>query len=114
MRGAGNELTIYPRYLETAKPGSKFKAGGDLHWLDGLPSETIPLRFSDGRATLTYKPKTPGSYIAKWRVGAETLYGIEEQKRQVRFERECPNPIWWFDYTRSEKGAKSTWWFRLT
>jgi len=27
---------------------------------------------------------------------------IEEPKRAIRFERECPNPIWWFDYTRNE------------
>lgn len=70
----GDEVTIYPRYLETANPGTKFKAGGDLRWLDGLPSEVIHLRFSEGRAILTYKPKTPGNYIAKWRVGSETLY----------------------------------------
>lgn len=28
---------------------------------------------------------------------------IEESKRAIRFERECPNPIWWFDYTRDER-----------
>lgn len=33
---------------------------------------------------------------------------IEEQKRQIRFERECPNPIWWFDYTREERSAKGS------
>ncbi|GEM_PF-990953 len=33
---------------------------------------------------------------------------IEEQKRQVRFERESPNPIWWFDYTRRESTAKGS------
>jgi len=27
---------------------------------------------------------------------------IEEPKRAIRFERECPNPIWWFDYTRND------------
>ncbi|MDD4891226.1 MAG: hypothetical protein PHU85_14995 [Phycisphaerae bacterium] len=33
---------------------------------------------------------------------------IEDQKRQMRFERECPNPIWWFDHTREERrGAGS-------
>ena len=29
---------------------------------------------------------------------------VEDQKRSVRFERECPNPIWWFDYTHQEVG----------
>lgn len=33
---------------------------------------------------------------------------IEEQKRQMRFERESPNPIWWFDYTRNERTAKGS------
>jgi hypothetical protein len=33
---------------------------------------------------------------------------IEEQKRQVRFERECPNPIWWFDHAREERSSKGS------
>jgi hypothetical protein len=33
---------------------------------------------------------------------------LEEQQRQIRFERECPNPIWWFDYTRKERSAKGS------
>jgi hypothetical protein len=33
---------------------------------------------------------------------------IEDQKRQIRFERECPNPIWWFDYTREQQGDKGS------
>ena len=24
---------------------------------------------------------------------------MEDQKRSIRFERESPNPIWWFEYT---------------
>jgi hypothetical protein len=24
---------------------------------------------------------------------------VEDQKRSLRFERECPHPLWWFDYT---------------
>jgi len=39
---------------------------------------------------------------------------IEDQRRQIRFERESPNPIWWFDYTRQEEeigagGSTITW-----
>jgi len=33
---------------------------------------------------------------------------IEDQNRQVRFERECPNPIWWFDYTREQRNDKGS------
>jgi len=28
---------------------------------------------------------------------------FEDQKRSIRFERESPNPIWWFDYTKQEQ-----------
>jgi len=30
---------------------------------------------------------------------------IEDRRRQLRFERECPNPVWMFDYTRKERTA---------
>lgn len=33
---------------------------------------------------------------------------VEDQKRQIRFERECPNPIWWFDYTREERDEQGS------
>ena len=33
---------------------------------------------------------------------------IEDQRRSIRFERECPNPIWWFDYTRQEHGPEGS------
>jgi len=33
---------------------------------------------------------------------------VEDQKRSVRFERECPNPIWWFDYTHQEVGPEGS------
>lgn len=33
---------------------------------------------------------------------------IEDRERQVRFERECPNPIWWFDYTRETGGDRGS------
>ena len=33
---------------------------------------------------------------------------LEDQQRQVRFERECPNPVWWFDYTRQERNDKGS------
>jgi len=33
---------------------------------------------------------------------------VEDQKRQLRFERECPNPIWWFDYAVQETSAEGS------
>ena len=29
---------------------------------------------------------------------------VEDQRRQLRFERESPHPIWWFDYSRQHAG----------
>ena len=33
---------------------------------------------------------------------------VEDQQRQMRFERESPNPIWWFDYTDQSRGAEGS------
>ena len=33
---------------------------------------------------------------------------VEDQRRSIRFERECPNPIWWFDYTQQERGPQGS------
>lgn len=33
---------------------------------------------------------------------------IEDQRRSIRFERESPNPIWWFDYTDQEHGPSGS------
>ncbi|MHB8861279.1 MAG: LamG-like jellyroll fold domain-containing protein [Pirellulaceae bacterium] len=33
---------------------------------------------------------------------------VEDQRRSIRFERECPNPIWWFDYTQQERGPEGS------
>jgi len=33
---------------------------------------------------------------------------IEDQHRQIRFERESPNPIWYFDYTEQERGPQGS------
>ena len=70
----GEDLTIFPRYLERADPGRAFVAGGDLAWLDALESEDVELKFTDGRASVTYRPEAPGNYIARWRAGDEMLY----------------------------------------
>jgi len=69
-----SRLDIFSRYLEQANPGSEYVAGGDLNWLDKLPSETIDLTYHDNQASVEYKPKQLGNYIARWQVGDESLY----------------------------------------
>lgn len=71
---ASGGLKIYPRYLEQASPGSAFKPGGDLKWLESLRCEQPTLAFSGGQATLTYTPKKTGNHIAQWQAGTETYY----------------------------------------
>ena len=84
-----SHLDIFPRYLEQADPGDAFVAGGDLAWLEALPSEQVALAFADGRATLLYKPDAPGNYIARWRAGKELFYRyfavIEDDWTVLRF-----------------------------
>ncbi|MEI6070220.1 MAG: hypothetical protein WCS31_00390 [Verrucomicrobiae bacterium] len=67
-------LKIYPRYLEQANPGPAFKPGGDLKWMESLPSEQPSLVFSGGQAAITYRPTKTGNYMAEWRAGTETYY----------------------------------------
>lgn len=90
---AAQELLVFPRYLEQAEPGDDFVAGGNPDWLDDLPSEKIKLAFDvdpaansskertrtspqlpERTARVTYTPKLPGSYLARWRAGEEVLY----------------------------------------
>ena len=82
-------LHIFPRYLERARPGKRFTAGGSLDWLDSLTHEIHALRFADGRASLTYQPAKPGSYLARWRAGGEAFYrhfcAIEDDWVVLRF-----------------------------
>ncbi|MBI3921962.1 MAG: hypothetical protein HY318_11145 [Armatimonadetes bacterium] len=33
---------------------------------------------------------------------------VEDHRRSIRFERECPNPVWWFDYTAQERGPEGS------
>ena len=33
---------------------------------------------------------------------------VEDQKRQMRFERECSNPIWWLDYSVQETSPEGS------
>jgi len=72
---AAGDLEVFPRYLERARPGASFVPGEPPTWLDELKPLRLPaLRFAEGEATLTYTPARPGSYLARWRAGEETLY----------------------------------------
>lgn len=71
---SSSDLLIYPRYLEGADPGASFRPGENLDWLAALPSQTRKLRIVDGHATITYKPRFIGSYIAAWQAGQERLF----------------------------------------
>lgn len=69
------ELKIFANYLETlGDPGNTFRADGGMTWLEQRTSEAVPLKFHDGRASLTYRPRAPGNYMARWSVGADVLY----------------------------------------
>ena len=86
---SADDLTIFPRYLESAQPGEDFMPDGGLSWLDELPSERIGLSFDAGRASTTYVPDKPGNYIARWQVGDELFYRhfsiIEDDWIALRF-----------------------------
>ena len=71
---SAEHLTIFPRYLELARPEKDFVAGGSLRWLDELSSETIELSFANGQASVNYTPETTGSYLARWQVEDELFY----------------------------------------
>ena len=71
---ASKDLVVYPQYLERSDPGKAFVAGGDLGWVRRLKAEKIRLRFEDGRASVSYRPKRAGNYLAHWRAGQEDLW----------------------------------------
>jgi len=70
----GGTLEVFARYLEQASPGTAFQPGGGLGWLGAQKPESLPLESHDGEAVVAYLPKSPGNYLARWRVGGETLY----------------------------------------
>jgi hypothetical protein len=73
-KDAPGELSVFPRYLETAKPGDKFRVDGGLEWLNDLPHETLALNDDGKQRRASYRPGKPGNYVALWRVGGETFY----------------------------------------
>ena len=68
------DLQIFPQYLEHAQPADFSPTTGDLGWLQELEHEEIQLTFSGGRALASYTPRAPGSYLARWQAGTETMY----------------------------------------
>ena len=90
------DLVIFERYLERAEPGEAFSAGGDLSWLDGIEPRVLPLEITGNRGAATYCPEQPGSYLARWRAGGETLYRyfavIEDHWAVVRFSTSVRKP----------------------
>ncbi|MEI8042820.1 MAG: hypothetical protein WCL11_15520 [Verrucomicrobiota bacterium] len=71
---AAADLVVYPQYLERAKPGKSFAAGGDLGWLRRVTGERIKLGFENARASVTYRPQRAGNYLAHWRAGQEDFW----------------------------------------
>ena len=84
-----DDPVVFERYLERVDPGGAFSTDGDLSWLDGLEPRVLPLEIVGNHGSLTYRPMQPGSYLARWRVGSETLYRyfavIEDDWLVVRF-----------------------------
>ncbi|MAG36656.1 MAG: hypothetical protein CL878_10515 [Dehalococcoidia bacterium] len=65
-----------------------------------VPRERVPWYtrmssvFADRKRRPSYKDPLSQEYIL-----------VEDQQRQLRFERESPNPIWWFVYTVQDRGS---------
>lgn len=82
-------LAIFTHYLEGAEPGQDFSARGGLQWLDTQTPQLFDLKFVNRRASLTYRPASPGNYIARWAAGGEVFYRyfavIEDDSIVLRF-----------------------------
>ena len=68
-----------------------------------IPRERIPW---ETRVSTILRQRGPGP-LYKDPLSYEYLM-LEDQHRLIRFERECPNPIWWFDYTHQEAGPEGS------
>lgn len=76
------------------------------HWCSDrllVPRERIPWLTS----TATLMERRRAVRYFKDPLSYEYLV-VEDQSRSIRFERECPNPIWWFDYTQQERGPEGS------
>jgi hypothetical protein len=76
------------------------------HWCDDrvlIPRERIP---EETRASTLMAHRRNRAYY-KDPLSCEYIL-VEDQRRSIRFERECPNPIWWFDYTTVERDEQGS------
>jgi len=73
-------------------------ARNELITLDRLPWDTRVSSVFDTRDRVhPFKDPLSREYLL-----------VEDHRRSIRFERECPNPIWWFDYTQQERGPQGS------
>jgi hypothetical protein len=73
------------------------------HWCNDyqlVPRERIPWLT---RMSVLMEQRRSGVTRYKDPLSCEYVL-VEDQQRSIRFERDCPNPVWWFDYTRQETG----------
>ena len=76
------------------------------HWCNEgilIPRERIP--WLTRMSTIMERRRT-GTYF-KDPLSCEYIL-VEDQRRSIRFERECPNPIWWFDYALQDRGSNGS------
>ena len=74
---------------------------GIVSTVERIPWSTLLSTVRKMRATAIL-PEKQGLLPMKDSLSCEFIL-IENQQRQIRFERESPNPIWWFDYAREER-----------
>ena len=92
------QVDIFSRYLERYQTYGSFKADSDIAFLDEIESESFPIVLNNNRCKLIYKPGSPGNYIARLKVGQETLYRyfavIDDHSVVVRFSTgACLDPF---------------------
>ncbi len=87
-------LRVFPRYLEQAKPGRAFRAGGDLNWVNRLPSEQLTVRLAAGGGAIRYTPRQTGNYLAVLHSGDVTLTRyfavVDDEYTVLSFSPFCP------------------------
>ncbi|NQW18753.1 MAG: hypothetical protein HQ478_14870 [Chloroflexi bacterium] len=83
------DLSIFPRYLEQAGSDINFSAADGLGWIEAQTPEVFPVAFTDSSASFTYRPSTPGNYMARWTAGGEVFHRyfaiIEDDSIVLRF-----------------------------
>ncbi len=61
-------------------------------------------------ATVSYVNLVSGKEVTAYAITKDPLSSehllIEDQRRSIRFERDSPNPIWWFEYSTQDPGEK--------